>query len=138
MTADTRAVRQNKPLKLSLGGTLYRGGEGMWSWVLHRITGVALYFFLLVHILDTALIRVSPEVYNAVIGAYKNPIMGVGELGLVAAVIFHALNGLRIIIVDYWSKGAKYQRLMFWIVIVLWAILMLGFAPRHLMNVFGH
>ncbi|MBT1018600.1 succinate dehydrogenase, cytochrome b556 subunit [Canibacter sp. lx-72] len=138
MTADTRAVWQNKPLKLSLGGTLYRGGEGMWSWVLHRITGVALYFFLLVHILDTALIRVSPEVYNAVIGAYKNPIMGVGELGLVAAVIFHALNGLRIIIVDYWSKGAKYQRLMFWIVIVLWAILMLGFAPRHLMNVFGH
>ena len=55
-------------------GTLYRGREGMWSWVLHRITGVAIFFFLLVHILDTALIRVSPEAYNAVIGTYKNPI----------------------------------------------------------------
>ncbi|MDO4241909.1 MAG: succinate dehydrogenase, cytochrome b556 subunit [Microbacteriaceae bacterium] len=123
---------------MSVGGTLYRGGEGMWSWVLHRITGIALYFFLLVHVLDTALIRVSPEAYNAVIGTYKNPIMGIGELGLVAAVIFHALNGLRVILVDYWSKGAKYQRAMFWIVVAVWAILMLGFAPRHLINVFGH
>ncbi|MER3394576.1 MAG: succinate dehydrogenase, cytochrome b556 subunit, partial [Microcella pacifica] len=72
------------------GGTLYRGNEGMWSWVLHRITGVAIYFFLLVHILDTALVRVSPEAYNAVIGAYKTPLMGIAELGLVAAVVFHA------------------------------------------------
>lgn len=29
-------------------GTLYRGNEGMWSWVLHRITGIAIFFFLLV------------------------------------------------------------------------------------------
>ena len=52
----------------------------MWSWVLHRITGIAIFFFLLVHVLDTALIRVSPEAYNAVIGTYKNPIMGIGEV----------------------------------------------------------
>jgi succinate dehydrogenase / fumarate reductase cytochrome b subunit len=120
------------------GGTLYRGGEGMWSWVLHRITGVAIFFFLLVHVLDTALIRVSPEAYNAVMGTYKNPIMGLGETALVAAIAFHALNGLRIILVDYWSKGTKYQRTMFWIVIVLWVVVMAGFTPRHLMNVFGH
>ncbi|MFD1715528.1 succinate dehydrogenase, cytochrome b556 subunit [Amnibacterium flavum] len=118
-------------------GTVYRGGEGMWSWVLHRITGVAIYFFLLVHILDTALVRVSPEAYNAVINTYKNPIMGLGELGLVAAIGFHALNGIRIILIDFWSVGTRNQRLMFWIVIALWAVLMLGFAPRHLMHVFG-
>ena len=42
-------------------GTLYRGREGMWSWVAHRITGVAVFFFLFVHVLDTALVRVSPQ-----------------------------------------------------------------------------
>ena len=120
------------------GGTLYRGNEGMWSWVLHRITGVAIFFFLLVHVLDTSLIRVSPEAYNAVMSTYKNPIMGLGETVLVGAIAFHALNGLRLILVDYWSKGPKYQRVMFWIVIVLWVVVMLGFAPRHLMNVFGY
>ena len=118
-------------------GTLYRGNEGMWSWVLHRITGVAIFFFLLVHVLDTALIRVSPEAYNAVIGTYKNPIMGIGEVVLVAAIAYHAFNGLRIILIDFWAKGARYQRQLWWIVLGVWAVTMLGFAPRHLMNVFA-
>lgn len=120
-------------------GTLYRPArpEGMWSWVLHRITGVGIFFFLLVHILDTSLVRVSPEAYNAVIGTYKNPIMGLGETVLVAAVALHAFNGLRIILIDYWNWGTRHQRLLYWIVIILWVILMLGFTPRHLINVFG-
>lgn len=109
----------------------------MWSWVLHRITGVGIFFFLLVHILDTALLRLSPEAYNAVIGTYQTPIMGIGEVGLVGAIGFHALNGLRIILIDFWSVGTKHHKLMFWIVIALWVVLMIGFTPRHLMNVFG-
>lgn len=119
------------------GGTLYRGREGMWSWVLHRITGVAIFFFLLVHILDTALVRVSPEAYNAVIGTYKNPVMGLGEIALVGAIAFHAFNGLRIILIDFWSKGVRHQRAMFWAVLVLWAMLMAGFIPVQLGHVFG-
>ncbi|MGM1016837.1 MAG: succinate dehydrogenase, cytochrome b556 subunit [Actinomycetota bacterium] len=118
-------------------GTLYRGREGMWSWVLHRITGVAIFFFLLVHVLDTALIRVSPEAYDAVIGTYKNPIMALGEVALVAAIIFHAMNGLRIIIVDFWKNGARYQRQLFWIVLGVWAVLMAGFTFRHLSLAFA-
>jgi succinate dehydrogenase / fumarate reductase cytochrome b subunit len=118
-------------------GTLYRGTEGMWSWVLHRITGVAIFFFLLVHILDTSLLRVSPEAYNKVIGAYQTPIMGIGEIALVAAIGFHALNGLRIILIDFWSLGTKLHRPLFWAVIVLWLVLLVAFVPRHLMHVFG-
>jgi succinate dehydrogenase / fumarate reductase cytochrome b subunit len=110
----------------------------MWSWVLHRITGVAIFFFLLVHILDTALVRVSPEAYNAVIGTYQTPIMGLGEVALVGAIVFHAFNGVRIVLIDFWSKGTKYQKAMFYVVIGLWVITMLGFVPRHLINVFSH
>lgn len=109
----------------------------MWAWVLHRITGVSIFFFLLVHILDTALVRVSPEAYNAVIGQYKTPLMGIGEAVLVIAIVFHAFNGLRIILIDFWSIGPKYQRLMLWIVIALWVIAMAGFLPRQLTNVLG-
>lgn len=109
----------------------------MWSWVLHRITGVAIFFFLLVHVLDTALIRVSPEAYNAVIGTYKNPVMAIGEIVLVAGLVFHAMNGLRIILIDFWSKGARYQRQMFWIVLGVWAVLLAGFTGRHLMLAFA-
>lgn len=119
-------------------GTLYRGKVGMWSWVLHRITGVAIFFFLLVHVLDTALVRVSPEAYNVVIESYKTPIVGVAELGLVGAILFHGLNGLRVILVDFWSKGTKYQNLMFWVVMAITVITVLGFTPLHLSRVFSH
>ena len=118
-------------------GTLYRGREGQWSWVAHRITGVVIFFFLLVHVLDTSLVRVSPEAYNVVIGAYKNPVMGLGELGLVAAIVFHAFNGVRVILIDFWKKGPKYQRQMLWSVVGLWVITMIGFSIRHLPIVFG-
>ena len=70
--------------------SLYRGDPGMWSWVLHRITGAAIFFFLLVHVLDTALVRVSPQAYNEVIDTYKTPLVGLMEMGLVAAML-HAL-----------------------------------------------
>ncbi|HSP52523.1 MAG TPA: succinate dehydrogenase, cytochrome b556 subunit, partial [Cryobacterium sp.] len=125
---------QQKTTSRRPAGTLYRGREGMWSWVLHRITGVAIFFFLLVHILDTALVRVSPEAYNAVIASYQTPIMGLGETALVAAIVFHAFNGLRIILIDFWN--AKYQKAMFYVVIALWVVTMLAFVPRHLINVF--
>ena len=118
-------------------GTLYRGREGMWSWVAHRVTGFLIFFFLLVHVLDTSLVRVDPEAYNAVIGTYKNPIMGLGEAGLVAAIVFHALNGVRIMLVDFWAKGTRYQRQMMWAVVGLTAVLMAGFLPVHLGHVFG-
>jgi succinate dehydrogenase / fumarate reductase cytochrome b subunit len=131
-----RAVAQ--AAQATKGGTLYRGHEGMWSWVAHRISGVLIFLFLFAHVLDTALVRVSPDAYNHVIGVYKNPVVGLGEAGLVAAVIFHALNGLRVIAVDFWSKGPKYQRQMFWAVLVGFVVLFVPFAIRHLTIVFTH
>ena len=105
-------------------GTLYRGGEGMWTWVVHRITGVSVFFFLLVHVLDTALVRVSPEAYDLVIASYKTPIVNLLEVGLVGAVLYHALNGLRVILVDFWSRGPRYQRQMTWAIVAVWVVLM--------------
>src|SRR5690606_6034607 len=53
MSSTTEAA----PAKAGRTRSLYRGDPGMWSWVLHRITGVATFFFLFVHVLDTALVR---------------------------------------------------------------------------------
>jgi succinate dehydrogenase / fumarate reductase, cytochrome b subunit len=117
-------------------GTLYRGGEGMWSWVAHRITGVAVFFFLLVHVLDTALVRVSPDAYDAVIATYKTPIVNLLEVGLVAAVLYHALNGVRIILVDFWAKGPRHQKAMFRGIVVVWLVLIVPGAYFMLKHTF--
>lgn len=106
-------------------GTLYRGGEGMWSWVAQRITGIAVFFFLYVHVVDTALVRVSPEAYDLIIATYKTPIVNLLEVGLVGAVLYHALNGLRVIAIDFWARGPRYQRQMLWTILGVWAVVML-------------
>ncbi|WP_199441882.1 succinate dehydrogenase, cytochrome b556 subunit [Umezawaea beigongshangensis] len=107
------------------GGTLYRGDLGMWSWVAHRITGVLTFFFLFAHVLDTALVRVSPNAYDQIIETYKNPIVNLFEVGLVGAVLYHALNGVRVMLIDFWEKGAKHQKTMLWTILVVWALVML-------------
>lgn len=118
--------------------SIYKGDPGMWSWVAHRVSGVAIFFFLFVHVLDTALVTVSPETYNAVIDTYKTPIVGLMEVGLVALVLFHALNGLRIVAVDFWSKGAKYQRQMLWAVLAIWVVVFAAATARLLFLLFQH
>jgi succinate dehydrogenase / fumarate reductase cytochrome b subunit len=103
-------------------GTLYRGREGMWSWVAHRVTGVLIFFFLFAHVLDTALVRVSADSYDRVIDTYKTPLVNVMELGLVGAVLFHALNGLRVMAIDFWDKGARFQRQMTWAIVAVFIV----------------
>jgi succinate dehydrogenase / fumarate reductase cytochrome b subunit len=109
-------------------GSLYRGREGMWSWVAHRITGVLTFFFLFAHVLDTALVRVSPESYDKVIDQYKNPFVNLMEIGLVGAVLYHALNGLRIISIDFWAKGPRFQRQLLWGIVLVWVVVMVPAA----------
>jgi succinate dehydrogenase / fumarate reductase cytochrome b subunit len=112
----------------------------MWSWVLHRITGATIFFFLFVHVLDTALVRVSPQAYNEVIETYKTPIVGLMELGLVVAVLYHALNGIRVILIDFWSQGTRYQRLMLWAIGIVWLLVAVPatvVVGIHMMERFG-
>jgi succinate dehydrogenase / fumarate reductase, cytochrome b subunit len=105
-------------------GTLYRGREGMWSWVAHRVTGVLIFFFLFAHVLDTALVRVSPDAYNRIMDTYKTPLVNLMEVGLVAAVLYHALNGLRVMAIDFWSKGTRYQKQMSFVVVGIVVLVM--------------
>lgn len=105
----------------------------MWSWVLHRITGVTIFFFLFVHVLDTAVIRVNEDTYTKIIETYQTWWIGLMEIGLVFCVLYHAFNGLRIILVDFWSKGVKYQRQMLWAVLAVFGVVFIAAAVRLLM-----
>jgi succinate dehydrogenase / fumarate reductase cytochrome b subunit len=105
-------------------GSLYKGREGQWSWIAHRVTGVGILLFLFAHIIDTALVGWGPEAYNRVISVYHHPIVQIMELGLVGAVIFHGLNGLRIMIIDFWPKASLHQARLFWTTMALFVAAM--------------
>ncbi|MFD9669083.1 succinate dehydrogenase, cytochrome b556 subunit [Rhodococcus sp. NPDC059968] len=127
-TGKAPAVTRPGPVR----STFYRGGLSMWAWVAQRVSGMVIYVFLLVHVADNLTLRVSPEAYDDVIGTYKTLIMGLGEVGLVAAILGHGLNGIRIVLLDFWSKGIGRSKLMLWIVVVLWTLALVPFVVRHL------
>ncbi len=82
-------------------GPLYKGHEGQYSWLLHRVTGVAIILFLFAHVVDTAVVGWGPEAYNRVAAVYHNPFIRLLELGLVAAVLYHSFNGIKITLIDF-------------------------------------
>lgn len=132
MSSTTEVAAAKEPRRVSL----YKGDPGMLNWVLHRISGVTIFFFLFVHVLDTAVIRIDPEAYDKVIETYKTPIIGLLEIGLVMAILFHALNGVRVILIDFWSKGVQYQKAMS---IAVWSVFLItgaGMAARLLYIMF--
>ena len=97
---------------MSPSSTVYRGKSGQWAFVLHRITGFLVFFFLLLHVVDVSLIA-RPELYDEVHEVYGNVLLRLFEVGLLAALLYHALNGLRIVLVDFFPEAIKNERAVF-------------------------
>ncbi|MFN8512187.1 MAG: succinate dehydrogenase, cytochrome b556 subunit [Thermomicrobiales bacterium] len=87
------------------GAPVYWGDPGQYAWVLHRATGIGVLFFLLVHIIDIALIGLGKDLYNETVSFYGTPFLIPMEIALVGAVIYHSLNGIRIVLIDFWKAG---------------------------------
>lgn len=90
-------------------GFIYRGGGPMLAWLLHRISGIGIVVFVGLHILANA--------FNGQIGSAINYIFmsWVFQLLIFFCVLFHAINGLRIIILDLWPALLEHQREAIWI-----------------------
>jgi succinate dehydrogenase / fumarate reductase, cytochrome b subunit len=104
----------------------YRAREGYWAWLLHRVSGVAILLFLFVHILDTALVGFGPEAYESFVFVYRLPVFRVMEVALAAAVLYHGINGLRIIVMDFVDEASRAQRQLWY---VAWAVFLVLFVP---------
>ncbi len=100
-------------------GLRYKGGVGMWAWILHRIAGLGVLLFVGVHVITQFLIYagVGVESSNTYFTWYKTP--GV-QLFVIACLLYHALNGMRIIIIDFWPSLTVYQKEIFWLEMALW------------------
>jgi succinate dehydrogenase / fumarate reductase cytochrome b subunit len=86
--------------------------------VAHRVTGFLVFVFLLLHVVDVSLVR-WPKVYDEVHSLYGNVVLRVFEVGLLLALVFHSLNGLRIVAVDFFPEAVRNQRRLFQAVVAL-------------------
>jgi succinate dehydrogenase / fumarate reductase, cytochrome b subunit len=104
----------------------YRGREGYWAWLLHRVSGVAIILFLFLHVLDTSLIGFGPVAYESFVSIYRVPVFRVLEVALSGAVLYHGINGIRIIVIDFVETATRIQRQLWYVV---WAAFLVLFLP---------
>jgi succinate dehydrogenase / fumarate reductase, cytochrome b subunit len=89
---------------------MYRGKEGQWAFLLHRISGVALLLYLLLHTVSIGSVMLGEQAYMSIHKIYDFILFRLGLIGVAGAVAYHAFNGLRIILMDFTDWGVKYQR----------------------------
>lgn len=98
---------------------MYKGRSGQWAFVGHRVSGVLVFLFLLLHIVDVSLINISAEVYDEVHRLYGNVVLRIFEVGLLFALLFHSLNGLRIVALDFFPGAVHQERRLLSVVVFL-------------------
>ena len=98
------------PDRAAAAGTVYRGRSGQWAFIGHRVSGVLVLLFLLLHIVDVSLVNLDPRLYDEVHELYGNVVLRLFEVGLLFALVFHALNGLRIVMVDFFPGAVRRER----------------------------
>jgi len=104
----------------------YRGSEGMVAWAFHRISGVAIWAFLILHVFDIYLSGSAPKVYDDLLSFYASPLGRLMEVLLGAGLLYHALNGVRIMLMDFWPGLTLYHKQMWY---ACWVIFVVAGVP---------
>jgi succinate dehydrogenase / fumarate reductase cytochrome b subunit len=104
----------------------YKKDSGSWAWIYHRITGIALIGYLFLHIYSLSTLTQGREVFEKKMQSFLSAPFLVMEWFLFIIVLFHSLNGVRIVLVD-WADGAKYHKSLYrfsWIIGIFLFLLM--------------
>ena len=103
---------------------MYRS-TGFISFFLRRLTGVALVLYLFLHMWVIGSALQGPEVFNARLNLVQSPLFKLMEIALLAAVVYHAFDGIRLLVV-HWFDVTSYRKSLFYAVFVVSAILVIA------------
>jgi succinate dehydrogenase / fumarate reductase, cytochrome b subunit len=98
---------------------MYKGREGQWAFFLHRLSGLALLAYLLLHTFSIGSVMLGEKFYMSIHEVYGFILFRLGLIGVSGAVAYHAFNGIRIILIDFTDWGVKVQRQLWYGVLVL-------------------
>lgn len=90
----------------------YKWQTGSLAWIIHRATGIALTLYIFVHLYVLSNLK-DPSRFESIMGLMKNPFLRLSEIGLLALVISHALNGARLTLIDL-GVQTRFHKILFW------------------------
>jgi succinate dehydrogenase / fumarate reductase cytochrome b subunit len=100
---------------------------GDWAFVLHRLTALGLVFYLGMHLIVLGTLTLGPEAFDSFIDLAHNPLFIFGELLVVAAALYHGLNGLRVGLTSF-GVAVPYQKQIWYVVMAIAVIGSIIFA----------
>ncbi|HEY7738137.1 MAG TPA: succinate dehydrogenase, cytochrome b556 subunit [Candidatus Limnocylindria bacterium] len=112
----------------------YRVSWAQLAWFGHRLSGIGVLLYLFMHIVETSTVLLGPEVYDTTLGFFRNPVLRAGEILLMAALVYHSLNGLKIILIDFVPTATAWYRPLTYGVVIATVVAMVPmglimFAP---------
>ncbi|HEY7452509.1 MAG TPA: succinate dehydrogenase, cytochrome b556 subunit [Candidatus Limnocylindria bacterium] len=112
----------------------YRVSWAQLAWFGHRLSGLGVLLYLFMHIVETSTVLLGPDVYNTTLGFFRNPVIRAGEILLMAALVYHSLNGLKIILIDFVPAATAWYRPLTYGVVIATVVAMVPmslimFAP---------
>jgi len=99
-------------------------GLGFIAFALHRITGIGLTLYLLLHMVVLSILLQGEDAWDRFVAVAKSPVMLLFDLILIAGILIHGLNGLRVSLVGL-GFGVRQHKILFWIVMLLSALIFL-------------
>ena len=88
--------------------------SGMLAQVIQRATGLLLLVYLFLHIRTIYALRGGPAAFDRAVAEFRSPFFKLLEIALLGVVILHALNGLRITLIDLGAGESRQRRLFAW------------------------
>lgn len=104
-------------------------GPGAWAFIINRLTGIGLTFYLFLHLVVLGRLAQGPQAYEEFLELTKSPLVKLGELLVIGAVIYHALNGLRVVLTSF-GIGIGRQAQLFYLSVLFAVLGTLIFAFR--------
>jgi len=116
----------------------YRGREGQIAWMLHRLTGLGVFFFLALHIIDIFLMSFGPDLFNDLLFFYHQFLLKLSIVfGLFPGVLYHGLNGIRVVSMDFWPNLGKKQAMLWRVQMIVFAAAYIPSAIWMILSMFG-
>jgi succinate dehydrogenase / fumarate reductase cytochrome b subunit len=97
----------------------YRMHIGTLAWILHRLSGLGLIFYLVLHVWVIAHLIGGEESFDGIMEFLSTPLFKFLEIGLVGTILYHLFNGLRITLIDM-GVLIERQKLLFGVTVVVW------------------